>query len=99
MNPRRVIFGKLSEAKKWLGFQTQVWGAPPSLRWFADEPGGEARWHNEKRRREDIAEQEFAENDPVRLAELVTYCSAVIVRMEEVIALADKRAAELKVAA
>jgi hypothetical protein len=90
------MFDKLSEAKKWLGYQTQVWGAPPSLRWFADEPGGVAFWHREKRRRVDVPAAEYSENDTTKLAELVTYCRAVIVRMEEVITLAEERIADLK---
>jgi hypothetical protein len=97
LNPRRVIYRQLMDAKRWLGAQTSVFSEPPSLRWFADEPGGEMRYHREKRRREDVRDDEYAERNPETLTLLIQYCQAVIVRMEEVIEYAEARLAEQKV--
>lgn len=89
-NPRVVAREKMMEAKRWLNTMTTVWD---SSGYTYDKVVTDGRT-NYKRR--PIRDDERAENDANRLRDLITYMNGVIVRCEEVRAIARERLLELE---
>lgn len=76
-NPRVAAHRKLQEIKQWLGWAEATWSQSPSLRFYADEPGGEERWHVQPRLRADIRPDEYPEHRAEAWAELANWARAV----------------------
>lgn len=91
---RRDMLGALRKVVKALRVQVTVWNAPPSLTWFAD-PDGVERWHAEPRKREEIAETEWPENDPERLRRLIGWSRHLSRELQAIARAADERHREL----
>jgi heme/copper-type cytochrome/quinol oxidase subunit 1 len=89
-NPRVVMREKMLEAKRWLHAMTEAWLVG---RMTFETPIGEPGWNATRRPRRP---EEYPENDPVELRNLITYMNGVVVRCSEVIRIAEKRIIELE---
>lgn len=89
-NPRVEMREKMMEAKRWLNTMTMIWSST-SYTYDKVEANG---WVNHKRR--PLREDERAENRANDLRDLITYMNGVIVRCEEVRAIAQRRLRELE---
>ncbi|MGI5243167.1 hypothetical protein [Dactylosporangium sp. CA-139066] len=68
------MIGKLKDAARCADY---TWANPPSLRWFADEPGGNEYHHREPRKHADIRPDEYPENDPEKWRQLAEWARVI----------------------
>ena len=82
-NPRVVAHEALLKLKAYSADADFTWANPPSLRYYADEPGGKERYHVEPRKRADIRPEEYPENDPTNWVHLARWARAIAIRADE----------------
>lgn len=82
-NPRVTAHEMLLKIRKWTGWADATWSSPPSLRWYADEPGGEPRFHMVPRKRADVRPEEYPENNAEEWAKLARWAYEVELQATE----------------
>lgn len=82
-NPRIVAHELLMKLKEWAKHADYTWSSPPSLRYYADEPGGTETYHREPRKRADIRPEEYPENNPDQWEKLARYARAISLKAQE----------------
>lgn len=87
-NPRVIAHEVLRKVKEYAAHADATWSSAPSLRFYADEPGGKETYHHEPRKRADIRPEEYPENDPMKWVYLARWARAIALQAADLEAFA-----------
>lgn len=90
-NPRVIAHEMLLKLKQYAGHADVTWSSSPSLRFYADEPGGKKTWRHEPRKRADIRPEEYPENDPMKWVYLARWARAIALHAADLEAFAREQ--------
>lgn len=82
-NPRVIAHGMLLTLKRYAADADLTWSSSPSLRVYADEPGGKEDYHYKPRKRADIRPEEYPENNQENWQRTALWARAIALQAME----------------